>query len=99
MNQGIKANWLDALRSGKYKQGQYWLRKEDLYCCLGVLCDIHGAKWEHYGDGVYEVDGYNRVPPYEFKAGLDSYEIGILAEMNDRKMTFEAIAKYIEENL
>ncbi len=37
--------WIKALRSGKYKQGKLALRRpqkdsEDLWCCLGVLCDI-----------------------------------------------------------
>jgi hypothetical protein len=45
MEPGIKAQWLSALRSGEYKQGQGKLAKvaesgEKQYCCLGVLCDI-----------------------------------------------------------
>ena len=33
--------WVDALRSGKYTQGQYGLRPaNDTYCCLGVACDL-----------------------------------------------------------
>ena len=45
MNPEIKALWLDALRSGEYKQGKAYLKKEDRkgghqYCCLGVLCDV-----------------------------------------------------------
>jgi hypothetical protein len=41
MNQKIKAEWVAALRSGQYKQGEGALRdKKDHYCCLGVLCEI-----------------------------------------------------------
>jgi hypothetical protein len=47
----VKQKWLEALRSGKYKQGRYGLRhtvdntdlngeKYDAFCCLGVLCDV-----------------------------------------------------------
>jgi len=44
---------VDALRSGKYKQGQSCLRKtvngESLFCCLGVFCDVYreevGGEW------------------------------------------------------
>lgn len=37
----IKEEFLVALRSGKYKQGQSYLRdSEDCYCCLGILCEI-----------------------------------------------------------
>lgn len=45
MNPEIKERWLEALRSGKYKQGQKLLRARDVdgneyHCCLGVLCDL-----------------------------------------------------------
>lgn len=32
--------WLDALRSGEYKQGRGTLRSDNNFCCLGVACDI-----------------------------------------------------------
>ena len=41
----IKEKWLDALRSGEYKQGTKKLRTRfDEYCCLGVLCDIYNKE-------------------------------------------------------
>jgi len=40
----VKAAWLEALRSGKYVQGTGRLHKGDKYCCLGVLCDVMGAR-------------------------------------------------------
>ena len=41
MNPEVKTKWLEALRSGKYKQGTGKLRStDDTFCCLGVLCDI-----------------------------------------------------------
>lgn len=45
MNPEIKARWVAALRSGEYRQGDGFLRihqadDSDLYCCLGVLCDL-----------------------------------------------------------
>lgn len=43
----ILNKWVEALRSGKYKQGQRYLRsRNDTYCCLGVLLDLEGAQWE-----------------------------------------------------
>lgn len=36
----IKARWLTALRSDKYTQGKYNLRRQDKFCCLGVLGDL-----------------------------------------------------------
>ena len=42
MDSTIKEKWLAALRSGKYKQGANALRsRQNKFCCLGVLCDIH----------------------------------------------------------
>jgi len=43
MNKKLKAIWLKNLRSGKFKQGNGYLKqqredKEIKYCCLGVLC-------------------------------------------------------------
>src|SRR6478752_3145258 len=46
MDKKLKAEWLAALRSGKYKQGQGGLHNPDgdTYCCLGVLCDVARIK-------------------------------------------------------
>jgi len=40
MKQEIKKRWVAALRSGEYRQGKIQLKKENKFCCLGVLCDI-----------------------------------------------------------
>lgn len=39
----VKKQWIKALKSGKYKQGFITLhnQKDDTFCCLGVLGDIH----------------------------------------------------------
>lgn len=39
----VRDQWVEALESGKYKQGHQQLKEDDGetgYCCLGVLCDI-----------------------------------------------------------
>jgi hypothetical protein len=42
MKKRIRDLWVAALRSGKYKRGQGYLRpSEDTYCCLGVLSDLY----------------------------------------------------------
>lgn len=45
-----KAAWVAALRSGKYPQGQDYLKHETdgvvKYCCLGVFVEINGYKNE-----------------------------------------------------
>lgn len=41
MDATIKTAWLEALESGKYKQGKDWLKTHDgNYCCLGVLACV-----------------------------------------------------------
>lgn len=51
MNKAVKAKWVKALRSGKYKQARRRLLNEKTggMCCLGVLCDIYrnerGGQW------------------------------------------------------
>jgi hypothetical protein len=46
MNQEIKRQWVEALRSGKFTQGRRLLCRintddgSKTHCCLGVLCDI-----------------------------------------------------------
>jgi hypothetical protein len=46
VNAEIKQQWITALRSGEYKQGELRLKWTDKdgsseYCCLGVLCDLY----------------------------------------------------------
>lgn len=56
--------FIEALRSGKYKQSHHFLRTDEGYCCLGVACEIyrqqtqHGA-WvgNHFLVGKTEADG------------------------------------------
>ena len=41
MDKDVKTKWIDALRSGYYKQGKYKLRDlGDYYDATGVLCDL-----------------------------------------------------------
>jgi hypothetical protein len=48
--------WIDALRSGDYKQGFGWLMtkdpvKGDKFCCLGVACVAFGIQRDEYSTG------------------------------------------------
>lgn len=47
MNPEIKTKWVEALRSGEYKQGVGWLKTADgKMCCLGVLVELqHPDMW------------------------------------------------------
>lgn len=109
MDEAIKAKWLEALRSGKYRQTTGRLRREEKegtgYCCLGVLCDLSGlGEWQ---GSTYVVNGVREPavlprPVYEW-AGLTNpdprVEDEFLSTMNDAYMSFATIANKIEEGL
>lgn len=40
MDPVLKAEWIDALTSGEYPQGNHYLNKDGKFCCLGVLCEL-----------------------------------------------------------
>lgn len=77
MKPKIKQLWIDALRSGKYKQGSGQLRDGDEYCCLGVLCEVYRNRTKHgkWEDGRFVVGKFDELyvlPPPVYKwAGLD----------------------------
>lgn len=58
MNQEVKKKWLEALRSGQYRQAQEALRVDSIspdgegcissFCCLGVLCDLYAKEQPQY---------------------------------------------------
>jgi len=92
-----KARWLEALRSGKYKQGKQRLRKGDSFCCLGVLCDITDSSgWS--GD---EYLGHTGLAPIDVLrgCGVPFCAAEQLATLNDSGRSFEEIADYIEKKL
>ncbi len=105
----LKTAWLEALRSGEYKQTRMCLRDTDGYCCLGVLTDLYAkekeVEWkfqEHYQ--MYSLGEHNGYlpPPVVVWADLSDYNPTIfdgtkLATLNDRQnLSFNDIADIIE---
>lgn len=99
----IKTAWLEALRSGEYKQGYGYLydERENSFCCLGVLCRV-----KHPEDDLDKIDMYAMpaeiYKEFQFedadwglKCKVDG-EMEDLAELNDHGRTFLAIADIIE---
>lgn len=110
MHPEYKAKWLEALRSGEYKQGwgQLCTRKgeylsaikvaeQDHFCCLGVLNQILNLGCaDDEGMLILERPGGER----EKLPILDKNIQERLIHMNDdKRMTFAQIADWIEENL
>lgn len=109
MDKALKAKWLEALRSGRYKQGRERLRnRRDEFCCLGVLCDISGqGQWKLASDGTTyyyckeEINGYHCLPPFMEKfSGVGGETEECLLRLNDiNELGFPEIAEWIEENV
>lgn len=106
MDPQVKALWVEALRSGKYKQGQGFLEADGCNCCLGVLARVKNIPVKDDVDAyklfVFEGDrqsGRAGTIPDDF-CGIEYYVAERLAEMNDsQNHDFLAIADYIESNL
>jgi hypothetical protein len=93
----VKAKWLAALRSGKYKQGSGILAKTSVssgktnYCCLGVLAKVSGVT-----KGLNEeflTEGMSR----KIGCTIPKHVQQTLASLNDGEDTAEddAVEKYL----
>lgn len=99
--------WLDALRSGNYKQCTSKLQMRDSFCCLGVACKvlIPEGKLTKSPDG--SLVGYNMEKQVNAPAWLLRINNYLhirngtsLTTLNDlHKANFKMIADYIEECL
>lgn len=102
MNPEIKAKWVAALRSGKYKQGRGRLKNtNNEYCCLGVLCALKT-------NNPLELDRSFPNEDVVLWSGIDkpnpmlmyNDEITPVATLNDDKLlSFSKIADLIEAQL
>jgi len=112
MNPQIKQKWVSALRSGDYQQGQNYLRTDNGFCCLGVLCDLYikenNVEWNLANNGQnYEFQNKESHLPSSVVgwAGVEDSNpyvnggIGTLSGLNDKGFTFNEIAGLIEEHL
>lgn len=110
MDADLKARWVAALRSGKYKQttdGYLAIGSEDddgtfAYCCLGVLCEIlaPGGNWNELRDEQSEVLS---IPACD-RLGIPRTLMRELTARNDGEggydsHPFDEIADVIEERL
>jgi len=110
MNPDIKAQWVEALESSRYAQGQGRLCTIDAdtgklkFCCLGVLCEVLGVERDE--DGSYGGQVHLLPKSVADAAGLTDSPIvqrnGFnmsIASVNDEGTSFAEIAKIIREQL
>jgi len=110
MNKDVVRKWIKALRSGEYKQSRGWIRCEDTYCVLGVLCDLHMkefegsfGEWEEYDylsnkKQMYSYQDVTRELPslVDLWAELPSKVISYAMQANDEGVSFKKLANHIE---
>lgn len=109
MNQEIKQRWIEALRSGEYKQGYENLYHCGKFCCLGVLTDLyikeHGLQWNQDSADLWSFETEGGVLPrsvMQWSGILEPNPIIGNAQAtvhNDqRDESFTTIADYIEKD-
>lgn len=107
MTQAEKDKWVEALRSGDYRQGEGQLCDADgRMCCLGVYLDVNlpHIEWEEWEDGkaktvVGETLSYNFAPIGSDWFGLSVDKHNELQRMNDTGYDFHEIADFIEDTV
>ena len=113
MDKKIKAKWVKALRSGKYKQGTGVLFNGEKHCCLGVLCVVLGMKPRQ--TEISKTTGFDEwsfgrgsvafLPPTAVRKSKITDDSGALPSggsllaLNDAGTSFERIAEIIEREL
>ena len=96
-----KRKWVEALRSGGYKQTTSCLRSAgNQFCAIGVLCDVlNPALWDDRlvaQQARYMWDGAMFGMPSKHNPFCQRL-LAEVASMNDNKgKTFEEIADYLE---
>ena len=99
--------WVEALRSGNYKQTKGTLKGKLPeggvgYCCLGVLAEIMGYELEvelYIEDGEY-VLYYGEGPKHiyeKFEYDMEGVFVDVLTNHNDKGVSFKEISDIIEK--
>ena len=105
MNEQVKVMWCEALRSGKYVQTSGMLKREDCYCVIGVLVDLHSkihqSSWTRK-NGCYTYLRHAVSIPDEVQkwANLNCKDVNKLMNRNDTcGHSFLKLADYIHNHL
>jgi hypothetical protein len=108
-----KANrklWIEALRSGEYKQATQMLHDGEGFCCLGVLACVAGKTVNELGAnetlrsfkdvmqfvGLSDDSGTYIARYADPDVWNDENDLGELTDLNDRGTPFTKIADIIE---
>jgi hypothetical protein len=114
MKKSVATKWIKALRSGKFKQAEGFLKIDDdngnpTHCCLGVLCELYNDEMRKSKkktlSGTRFGSSDNLLPRKVMNwAGMQSRDgqfgtgLNDLTLMNDHGQSFKVIANAIEKN-
>ena len=95
----LRQQWIEALESGKYEQGIFFLKNRGQYCCLGVLCEVAGLKGQEK-EGITHYEGDSRTISIELcrSVGLRAGQQIDLASLNDCGANFKYIAQWLRDH-
>lgn len=113
MKPDVKVQWVEALRSGKFKQTLMVLHRTQTspiddrpigFCCLGVLCEVVGLESFQQRDRtiyIYELGDMSTSlnTDFQMSVSLDDRAHEKLIALNDAGKSFAEIADWIEANL
>ncbi len=105
--------WVDALKSGKYPQGEGYLENDyGQYCCLGVACRMNhpkvdlrhkffiDASKDSKKNKEYITKSLERSMPALLRGvDVDQSFVQKVSKMNDDGYSFDEIADWIENNV
>lgn len=104
MDPKVKARWVRALRSGKYRQGRHTLREDTStgprYCCLGVLLEVTDQPIRRGHAEFPSPPQLKRVRLHDKAAEqLAAWNDGDVEFATTGKKTFKGLATWIEKHL
>lgn len=107
MDPELKSKWVEALRSGEYRQGRKSHLKDEFggYCCIGVLGKISGISDDDMIKSYSILENHDPEKYVEYCDSQGEELDATLWGMNDgvaplnRRKSFVEIADWIEENL
>ncbi len=107
MNKEVMLKWIEALKSEDYRQCKQYLHRGDEFCATGVLCDLHSnqfnnpwIKEEEYDISYFSYFDRECTIALEVKEWIGcEFHLSVIMNMNDRGMSFQDIATFLEEKL
>ena len=100
-----RLKWIEALKSGKYKQVREILKRKDQgYCCLGVACEISGlGKWDGDNHFLEKVSGCVSSSHMTFRVkdhyGFERMSGEICTDPKDHETYWHSLTEYNDTKL